>query len=145
MNEDISEQIARLPAMNKAQLLDVWTKHFKNPPPPTLRKQLMVPVLAYRIQEQEFGGLSQRARRRLEEIAAGLDGKRGRPSLKTEGPPQGARIVRVWRGELHEVFCTDDGYSYRGKRFSSLSSLAKEITGTHRSGPAFFGTREKAK
>ena len=145
MNDDISEQIARLPAMNKAQLLGVWAKHFKNPPPPTLRKQLMVPVLAYRIQEQEFGGLSQRARRRLEEVAAGLEGKRGRPSFQTVGLPHGARIVRVWRGELHEVFRNDDGYTYRGKQFSSLSSLAKEITGTHRSGPAFFRTWEKSK
>jgi hypothetical protein len=145
MIEDISEQIARLPAMNKVQLLDVWAKHFKNPPPPTLRKQLMVPVLAYRIQEQEFGGLSQRARRRLEEIAASQDRKRARSAPRTKDPPQGTRIVRVWRGEIHEVFCTEDGYSYRDKQFSSLSSLAKEITGTHRSGPAFFGTREKSK
>lgn len=145
MNEDISEQIAALPAMNKAQLLGVWAKHFKNPPPATLRKQLMVPVLAYRMQEQEFGGLSQRARRRLEEIAASLNGKRAKPPLRTEEPPQGTRIVRVWRGEAHEVLCTDDGYSYRGNQFASLSKIAKEITGTHRSGPAFFGTREKTK
>lgn len=145
MNQALSDQIAGLPAMNKAQLLSVWARHFKNPPPPALRKEVMVPVLAYRMQEQEFGGLSQRARRRLEEIAAGLNRPGGKAPRRQEDAPRGTRIVRIWRGEVHEVLCSDAGYSYRGRQFSSLSKIAKEITGTHWSGPAFFGMRGKGK
>ena len=55
--------------MNKGQLLVVWAENFHQPPPPTLRKQLMVPILAYRIQEKEYGGLSHSARSKLRQIA----------------------------------------------------------------------------
>ncbi len=61
MHQDVSQRIASLPALNKAQLLVVWRENFSHPPPPKLRKELMVPVLAYRIQEKEFGGLSHQA------------------------------------------------------------------------------------
>ena len=72
MNAELSEKIAKLPALNKAQLLPIWAENFKTPPPPKLRKQLMVPILAYRMQEREYGGLSHSARTRLKEIAASL-------------------------------------------------------------------------
>ena len=54
------------------------------------------------------------------------------------------RLLRSWHGEVHEVLVTDTGYVYRGTTFSSLSRIAREITGTPWSGPAFFGTRKKA-
>ena len=65
MQDRLSEQIAALPSLNKAQLLAIWAKNFTKDPPPNLRKELMVPILAYRMQEREFGGLSHGARRRL--------------------------------------------------------------------------------
>jgi len=52
-------------------------------------------------------------------------------------------LVREWRGKTHEVILTGDGYDYLGKRYKSLSPIACEITGTHWSGPAFFGTKKK--
>src|SRR5207302_682790 len=104
--------------------------------------ELMVPILAYRMQEREYGGLSNSARRRLKEIAASLG--HTRPSLpETDSAPQtGTRLVRSWRGELHEVLATGSGYHYRGRSYSSLSKIAREITGTRWSGPAFFGVRK---
>lgn len=62
MERTISEQIAALPGMNKQQLLVMWRENFGKEAPAHLRKQLMVPVLAYRIQEREYGGLSHGAR-----------------------------------------------------------------------------------
>jgi|ERR1017187_4252256 hypothetical protein len=50
MNTTLSDQIADLPAMNKPELLSIWAKNFSQAPPPSLRKDLMVPILAYRIQ-----------------------------------------------------------------------------------------------
>jgi hypothetical protein len=49
--------IATLPSLTKAQLLPIWAENFPTDPPPKLRKELIVPILAYRIQEREFGGL----------------------------------------------------------------------------------------
>jgi Protein of unknown function (DUF2924) len=58
VHDRLSEQIATLPSLNKTQLLAIWAENFSKDPPPNLRKQLMVPLLAYRMQEREFGGLS---------------------------------------------------------------------------------------
>jgi hypothetical protein len=54
MQETLSAQIAALPTLDKAQLLAIWAENFSKDPPPNLRKELLVPVLAYRMQEKEF-------------------------------------------------------------------------------------------
>lgn len=145
MADSLAQKIAELPTLNKAQLLPIWAENFPSPPPPKLRKELMVPILAYRMQERQFGGLSHSARRRLQEIARTLPGKGGRRVELASAPETGTKLIRFWRGQVHEVIATDEGYIYKGERYTSLSKLAKVITGTHWSGPAFFGTKGKAK
>jgi hypothetical protein len=142
MQDRLSEQIAALPSLNKAQLLVIWAENFKKDPPPSLRKELMVPILAYRMQEKEFGGLSNSARRRLREVAASLKTDKPSQERSDSAPQTGARLLRTWRGQMHEVIATGDGYLYRGKIYSSLSKIAREITGTRWSGPLFFGVRK---
>jgi hypothetical protein len=142
MQERLSEQIAALPSLNKAQLLVIWAENFSKDPPQTLRKELMVALLAYRMQEREFGGLSHTARRRLREIAVSLKGDGPSQEKSDSAPQNGARLIRLWRGETHEVISTGSGYEYRGQTYSSLSRIAREITGTQWSGPLFFGVRK---
>ena len=103
----------------------------------------MVPILAYRIQEKEFGGLSHTARESLREIARSIASEKRPQKEVQERSEKGTRLLRSWHGEVHEVIVTDSGYVYRGSTFSSLSKIAKEITGTQWSGPAFFGTKKK--
>jgi len=56
----------------------------------------------------------------------------------------GTRFIREWQGETHEVQSVEDGrFVYRGEIFRSLSVIAREITGTHQSGPRFFGIIRK--
>jgi len=145
MTPTISGAIAQLPAMSKPELLSISAQHFNYAPPLTLRKDLMVPILAYRIQEREYGGLSNTTRKKLREIAKSLPpgklGQDGAPSM----PGTGARLIRSWKGEVHEVMAADDGFTYRGKQYSNLSQIAREITGTRWSGPLFFGTKERKK
>jgi hypothetical protein len=43
---------------------------------------------------------------------------------------------------LHQVQVTDRGFDYRGERFTSLSEVARRITGTRWSGPLFFGLKK---
>ena len=74
-----------------------------------------------------------------------------RSSLNTEKPSQerpdsapqtGARLLHMWHGEVHEVIASGNGYLYRGHTYSSLSKIAREITGIRWSGPLFFGVRK---
>jgi hypothetical protein len=133
-----------LPGLNKAQLLLLWRENFSKAPPPKLRKELMVPILAYRIQEKEYGGLSHSTRKRLREIAKSISSEKRPQREIPSGSEKGTHLLRSWHGEVHEVIVTDTGYVYRGATFSSLSKIAREITGTQWSGPLFFGTRKKA-
>ena len=142
MQDRLSEQIAALPSLNKAQLLAIWAENFSKDPPPNLRKELMVPILAYRIQEREFGGLSHGARRRLKEVAASLKTEKPCQGRPDSAPQTGTRLLRMWHGEMHEVIATGNGYLYKGHTYSSLSKIAREITGTRWSGPLFFGVRK---
>ena len=54
----------------------------------------------------------------------------------------GATLLREWNGETHEVRVLEKGFDYRGHKHRSLSAIAREITGTRWSGPAFFGLRD---
>jgi hypothetical protein len=144
MNAALSAQIASLPAMSKPQLLLIWAKNVREAPPASLRKDLMVPILAYRIQEREYGGLANTTRKKLREIAKSIDpGKQAQGRGSTE-LHHGTRLVRSWKGEVHEVQISNGRFNYRGKQFSNLSQIAREITGTRWSGPLFFGTKVKA-
>jgi hypothetical protein len=142
VHDRLSEQITTLPSLNKTQLLAIWAENFSEDPPPNLRKELMVPILAYRMQEREFGGLSHAARRRLREVAVSLRTDKPSQERPDSAPQTGTRLLRVWRGETHEVIATGSGYEYRGQTYSSLSKIAREITGTRWSGPLFFGVRK---
>ena len=61
---------------------------------------------------------------------------RPRPELKP-----GTRLVREWQGRTYEVLVLDDGFSWQGTSYRSLSALAGKITGTAWSGPLFFGLK----
>lgn len=93
----------------------------------------MRPVLVYRIQENAHG-LSVRPKDRIQDLAADENRRR----FKT-----GTKIIREWKGELHEVAVTAEGYVYHGDVYKSLSPIAFRITGTKWSGPAFFGIKPK--
>jgi Protein of unknown function (DUF2924) len=137
----VDAQIQRLPSLRRDELVPIWNDNFVAPPPRTLRKELMVSLLGYRIQERLHGGLSLQARNRLKQIAARLP-TGPRSASHIIAPQEGTRILRQWHGEMHEVRCTDNGLFYRGEKYSSLSKIAFVITGTKWSGPAFFGVKK---
>ena len=100
----------------------------------------MLPILAFRIQEVSQGGLTAQTHAKLTEAIEMLSTST-RPVPRRFRP--GTRIVREWKGKVHEVTITDGGFEYEGETFKSLSPIACRITGTHWSGPAFFGTKGK--
>ena len=143
MPDPIANRLAALPALNKVALCDLWKQLFNVPPPPQLRRDLMIPTLAYRIQEQAFGSLTASSRARLRQLSRAFesDSNAAIPSVPSIKP--GTRLVRQWRDQVHLVNVEPRGYEYRGVRYQSLSEIARLITGTRWSGPLFFGIKNQ--
>ncbi len=139
----ISAEIAALASLDLRNLKSRWRELYDTEPPPRISRELLTRAIAYRLQEREFGGLAPATRRLLERVADDLASHRARPNLARKAAP-GTLLIREWRGNAHRVTVHDDGVVYRGKRYGSLSEVARLITGTRWSGPLFFGLRKPA-
>jgi len=145
MPPEISAKLQELPRLPKLELLALWQELFARPAHPRLRRNLMIPILAYRTQEQAYGGLKLSTRNRLQKLAAELDQNQKTPSPLVPQLKAGTKLLRQFQGEMHEVRVGDEGFEYRGKRYESLSEIARQITGTRWSGPLFFGLKKSQK
>src|SRR4051794_40858448 len=99
--------------------------------------------LAYRIQELAYGGLKPETRARLEALGEQLDGgnvvlRRVRADSR---PLAGTRLVREHAGVEHVVTVLVDGFEWEGRRYKSLSAVARHISGTRWNGWTFFGLK----
>lgn len=140
----VERLLDQLPTMERKDLLKVWRDLFDRAPRPALRRETLIPILAFRIQEKAFGGLKESTARKLRELAEEHTG--GAKRLPTSLRPKiGTRYVREHGGKLHEVTVLEVGYEYEGTTYSSLSEIAHAITGTKWSGPAFFGLKRRAR
>ena len=134
----IEDEINRLRSLALDELRGEWRRLYSSEPP-QISRDLLVLGLGYRLQEIDQGGLGKATRRKLRTIAKNLrktDRVGPTPSLALK---PGARLVREWRGRAHTVAVTEDGFEYAGTSYSSLTKIAKKITGAHWSGPRFFG------
>jgi hypothetical protein len=115
-----------------------WRRLYRSEPP-RVSRDLFLRGIVYRRQELEHGGLSDTTRRKLKTLTKifRTTGRMGPDPGLTLKP--GARLVREWRGRTHTVMVTEDGFDYAGASYASLTKIAKKITGTHWSGPRFFG------
>ena len=134
--------LAMLPGLTRPELLELWQTLWGRAAPAGLRRELMIPILAYRTQEKAFGGLNPETERRLCKLSASLEGGRASPPNETRVKP-GTRLLREWHGQTHEVIATEQGFLYQGKPQKSLSGIARQITGTRWSGPVFFGLKSR--
>jgi hypothetical protein len=150
MQETVLETLARIGRMGVDELRDQWRTLYGTEPPASYAKAQLVRRLAWRVQELRFGGLSERARQRLRQIADSDDlaGGRKRPptTRKRQTLAVGTRLVRQWRGVEHVVTAlADGGFEWDGRRYRTLSAVAKAMTGQHVSGPRFFGLASTGK
>ncbi len=102
-----------------------------------------MPIIAYRLQEVSCGGIKASTEKRLRDLA--ISGRSGEQNNSLLRPKPGTHFVREWQGELHEVAVLPSGYEYNDQTYGSLSEIARAITGTRWSGPAFFGLHPRAK
>ena len=83
MKPDLDSQLSRLPSLETTDLRDLWREVFEDPPHPKLRRELLIPILAYRIQEKALGGLKPSTARRLQAIVDEMGKGRSRPRALT--------------------------------------------------------------
>ncbi len=135
----LDEKLAGLATMSPAQLREEWQTTFGERAPdfPT---SMLRRVIAYKMQEEVLGGLPTSALRMLDVVA---DGVTPLPDAPIRLKP-GSRLLREWNGKIHTVMVDEDGFNFDGRRFASLSHIAREITGSHWSGPRFFGLKRRA-
>ena len=136
------EALARLPKLGLRELRQQWRVLYKADASPHLSRELLLRAVAYRMQEVVLGGLRPQRQRQLRQFAHHLnDSQEGRVRPRPELKP-GTRLVREWQGRTYEVLVLDDGLSWQGTSYRSLSALARKITGTAWSGPLFFGLKQ---
>jgi hypothetical protein len=145
MEQTVLQQLMELQEMQYPALKEKWRSLYGTEPP-AYKREHMVRRLAYRIQELVYGGLSEETKAQLEQIAE--EDERQRRGAKAQArkpkethPLPGTRLIREWNGQRHEVTASEGGFEYNGRRYKSLSAIAKAITGAHWSGPQFFGLR----
>src|SRR2546430_15089939 len=140
---DIAVEHARLCEMTVFELRGEWRRLHRAPPPMRLSRDLLMRGITYKLQERPLGGLSNSIVRKLERLNLDSEADAQKParpiSLKA-----GTRLVREWRGVTYTVLVHAEGFEWLGRRFRSLTIVAREITGAHWSGPRFFGLRKRA-
>ena len=159
MPPNLATEIAVLPRLRVSELRAKFAAVFGEPTP-SHNKVWLVKRLAWRLQAQAEGDLSERARRRAVELAADAD-------LRLSGPPAhattstlsqpatirmpyddrlprpGTILTRRYKGRTLQVEVLDHGFAFDGNVYRSLSAVAKAATGSHCSGHFFFGLTEK--
>ena len=129
----LSEQLARLQHADLVELRDGWREAFGISAPVSLRRGMLARALAYRLQAQVYGDV------RL----GGALVRDGTPLSAAKPAADGVKLIRSWRGELHEVEAQGARFVYRGETWRSLSAIAREITGTKWNGLTFFGVKDR--
>ena len=134
-------RLAEIAHLNAPALAAAWVGFFGRPPPKGLSRRLLHYAAAYQAQAKLYGGLTPATRRQLLQAARMRPGSAdGTPRGKRPGAlSPGSRLVREWHGRCHTVEVAERGFLYAGRRYRSLSEVARTITGARWSGPRFFG------
>lgn len=142
LTDNINDQLKTLQRASPKDLHEHWTRVFGSDPPRWKHSDSLVRAIAYRLQEKALGGLKAATARRLTRLANSLAEAPDVLNRVTPRVKPGTRFVREWRGDTHCVTAIDQGFTYLGKKYQSLSEVARAITGTRWSGPRFFGLRK---
>ncbi len=151
----IGREIAALRRMTPKELRARYAEVFGEPTR-SGNREFLIKRIAWRLQSQAEGGLSERARRRAEQLARDADLRLTPPkgpsmagndrrvigtipnALDGRLPPPGTLITREFKGQTLRVTVLEDGFEYEGEVYRSISAVAKAVTGSHLSGVAFF-------
>ena len=140
---ELNRQLGALNTLDTKTLRKLWQRCHGRLVPPALSRDLIIRMIAFKLQEKALGGLSAAMKRKLRLLATQLDAGKLQGGSGTISLKPGTKLIRSWHGETFEVLVLEKGFEMKGKRYSSLSKIASEITGTKWSGPRFFGLKKK--
>jgi len=140
----VAARIAELGHLPMAELWVLWDRYFERRPDYPNRMHVESRI-AYKMQEEAFGGLTPETRQRLEAIGAKHSKIKPRAKPRSFNFAPGTVLLREWGEREHRVTVTAEGcFEYEGHSFKSLTAVARHITGQHWSGPYFFGLKGDA-
>lgn len=133
----IEAELIALEALSPQALRDRWTALTGRPVPRASPAMLRL-ALAWEIQAKAYGGMPRKLTTKLDQLGRGV--------TQTVPARAGMRLVREWGGRTHVVTVGEDQViRWEGREYHSLSEVARAITGTRWSGPAFFGLKNTKK
>lgn len=154
--------VAQLPQLTVNLLRERYLDLFGEPTA-SRHKAWLVRRIAWRLQAQDEGGLSQTARQRAEALARDADIRLTEPRRPSDPAPilagdnrtrqvdlppsrnpglaPGTLLRRVWRGRQVVVVVLNAGFEHEGRTYRSLSAVARAITGGKWNGFVFFGLK----
>src|ERR1700733_2920656 len=132
----IEAEVDQIRSPGTAALRKRWRITFGAVPPKGLTKYIIARMIAYRIQEEAFGGLDRETVKLLDRLARG-----DKPSEFNRRLRAGTVLIREYQGEPHTVTVVPGGFVWQDTTYSSLTTIARAITGTAWNGPRFFGLR----
>jgi Protein of unknown function (DUF2924) len=145
VKQTVLSQLAALKGAPAEALKARWRELFDTDPP-AFNRRFLEARLTYRIQELAYGGLSRETLERLGVMAKQYTTKDAaeRKARPLQRPVAGTRLIREWQGVEHCVTVRKEDFEYLGRPYKSLSSVAREITGTKWNGWVFFGLKSQA-
>lgn len=147
----VAEALMELASLDRAALVGRWASQFQSPAPKSASRVFLLRALSYELQCQHAPGLP-KANKKV--LRATLNNYGSGPETASAFPDEvptpanskprislvpGSRLVREWNGHPYTVSVIEEGFVYKDRTWSSLSAIAKDITGAHWSGPRFFG------
>lgn len=141
LKAQIAIEIGALGGLDINELRTRWVKVTGRPAPKAFRTAMLRRALAHEMQVAVFGGLPSLLKRQLRDLAKAAREDRFDEALGTSHLKPGTMLMRVWQGKTEAVMVTRDGYVWGGESYSSLSAIARAITGTNWNGWTFFGVK----
>ena len=159
MSDSIVRKLQLLRGMSVAELRQEWERLYSEPAR-SHNRDFLFRRLAWRVQELAHGGLSQQAKARIEALTpevltAARTRRTGAREAATDSEPTQAKVrdlrlptpgtvlTRQYHGHEIRVVTIEDGFEWEGRRYGSLSAVAKAVTGQKWNGWLFFGLTQR--
>ena len=140
----IHSQLLELGKLELGDLRQEWASRWREKAPPIQSADVLLRMIAWRLQCEHFGGPDRSLERRLADLDRRLTSGKDLIAITAKDRVQpGTTLSREWRGRWHRVAVTEGGFLFEGNQYATLSEVARAITGTHWSGPRFFGLEAK--
>lgn len=143
MAANLQAELVHLDGFGLAELRAIWAERLGKPPI-IASTEVTRRWLAWELQAARLGGFDAGTRRRLRQLAKTTKAEPTADAHAEVTLKPGTILIRDWAGATHRVTVLEEGFSWKGRTWGSLSEIASTITGTRWSGPRFFGLKKRS-